>query len=104
VGVGGLSPALNLSISTSEPHPLGKSQNPAAHRVATPLMRPGYDTYLSRCHSPCKSINRSPMFGYNGSYHRNLLVMCTNKCTYMCWATGLTIGMYTHQQDLSLRI
>eukprot|EP01047_Picozoa_sp_COSAG01_P097207 COSAG01_NODE_27568_length_682_cov_1.077187_2_plen_50_part_01 len=22
----------------------------------------GYDTYLSRCHSPYKSINRSPMF------------------------------------------
>jgi hypothetical protein len=26
--VGGLSPALNLSISTSEPHPLGKMSNP----------------------------------------------------------------------------
>jgi hypothetical protein len=27
--VGGLSPALNFSISNFEPHPLGKSQNPA---------------------------------------------------------------------------
>jgi hypothetical protein len=37
--VGGLSPALNLSISTSEPHPLGKMSNPAAGRrcaAATP--------------------------------------------------------------------
>ena len=39
------------------------------------------DTYLSRCHSPCKSINRSPMFGCNGSYHGNLLVMCTDVYT-----------------------
>jgi hypothetical protein len=31
------------------------------------LMRTGYDTYLSLCHSPCKSINISPMFGCNGS-------------------------------------
>eukprot|EP01047_Picozoa_sp_COSAG01_P009259 COSAG01_NODE_378_length_17882_cov_62.690344_6_plen_179_part_00 len=30
--VGGLNPALNLSISTFEPHPLGKSQNPALQR------------------------------------------------------------------------
>eukprot|EP01047_Picozoa_sp_COSAG01_P063999 COSAG01_NODE_8393_length_2802_cov_3.941546_2_plen_112_part_01 len=35
---------------------------------------PGYDTYLSRCHSPCKSINRSPMFGCNGSCYAFVLV------------------------------
>eukprot|EP01049_Picozoa_sp_SAG25_P011146 SAG25_NODE_1320_length_3292_cov_7.643909_2_plen_60_part_00 len=33
-----------------------------------------YDTYLSRCHSPCKSINRSPMFGCNGSCYVFVLV------------------------------
>jgi hypothetical protein len=32
--VGGLSPALNLSISTSEPHPLGKMSNPAGGSAA----------------------------------------------------------------------
>eukprot|EP01047_Picozoa_sp_COSAG01_P029499 COSAG01_NODE_2025_length_8604_cov_16.296296_11_plen_112_part_00 len=36
--------------------------------------QPGYDTYLSRCHSPCKSINRSPMFGCNGSCYVFVLV------------------------------
>jgi hypothetical protein len=36
--------------------------------------RSGYDTYLSRCHSPCKSINRSPMFGCNGSCYAFVLV------------------------------
>eukprot|EP01047_Picozoa_sp_COSAG01_P052258 COSAG01_NODE_5479_length_4233_cov_30.503145_1_plen_184_part_00 len=30
-------------------------------------VKTGYDTYLSRCHSPCEYINRSPMFGCNGS-------------------------------------
>eukprot|EP01049_Picozoa_sp_SAG25_P012111 SAG25_NODE_1582_length_2729_cov_2.836184_4_plen_193_part_00 len=34
----------------------------------------GYDTYLSRCHSPRKSINRSPMFGCNGSCYVFVLV------------------------------
>jgi hypothetical protein len=36
--------------------------------------RSGYDTYLSRCHSPCESINRSPMFGCNGSCYVFVLV------------------------------
>eukprot|EP01049_Picozoa_sp_SAG25_P011556 SAG25_NODE_1431_length_3038_cov_1.853692_1_plen_71_part_10 len=36
-----------------------------ANDICVIKSKAGYDTYLSRCHSPCKSINRSPMFGCN---------------------------------------
>jgi hypothetical protein len=42
--------------------------------VILPSKYSGYDTYLSRCHSPCESINRSPMFGCNGSCYVFVLV------------------------------
>jgi hypothetical protein len=45
-----------------------------------PPTQSGYDTYLSRCHSPCNS-NRSPMFGCNGSCYVFVLV---NECHQNC--------------------
>jgi hypothetical protein len=41
----------------------------SSQTCSSPPPAAGYDTYLSRCHSPCKYINRSPMFGCNGSYY-----------------------------------
>jgi hypothetical protein len=46
---------------------------------------PGYDTYLSRCHSPCKSINRSPMFGCNGSCYVFVLVYMSYSVLFLVY-------------------
>jgi hypothetical protein len=60
----------NEEFQGSDPTP--GSQTPLLRFCSSgerPALQSGYDTYLSRCHSPCKSINRSPIFGCNGSYY-----------------------------------
>jgi hypothetical protein len=58
------------------------SQQPAKSRCDTLARVSGYDTYLSRCHSPCKSINGYPTFGCNGLCYVFVLVkncaICAN--------------------------
>jgi hypothetical protein len=58
------------------------SQQPAKSQCDTLARVSGYDTYLSRCHSPCKSINGYPTFGCNGLCYVFVLVkncaICAN--------------------------